>query len=358
MMIENKMRKYLYICLFLVFVIGAGISKNVSAEGITEIISAETTTSIRDMTTAKLPKAVRKFVKKKMTLKQITLESKTSVKLTWKKMSDADGYIIYRRVKGGKFRKLKKVRTQKQSGYIDKKVKYGNKYIYTIKAYKKHKGKIYYSDYSLKGRKKKIKVKLKYKNGYKSFYDMDNVRIKNVEPFLNKPVYCLKVNLVASVVTVYAKDGEKGYTIPVKAYLCSGNTWDRTGTFSLGVKYRFRTLYYGCYSQWASRIHDDILFHTVPYTRSQNPNSLDVKQYNLLGTPASHGCIRLQCIATKWINEHCPSGTKVVMYKSDNPGPLGKPKLEKIPSWHTWDPTDPTMQYKCKRVGCNHKKIL
>lgn len=344
--------------LFSMIIMGLSVSKNIHADVINETTTeGAVTTTVKSATDKmkKIPKSVAKFTKKKIVLKKVTLESKTSIKLTWKKKSGANGYIIYRKEKNRDIRKIKKIKKQQRDYYIDKKVKYGNVYTYTIKAYKRYKGKTYYSDYNKKGTRKKLKVKKKYKNGYKYFYDMNDNRIENVEPFLQKPSYCLKVNLISNVMTVYAKDGKNGYTIPVKAYLCSGNTWDRTGTFSLGAKYRFRTLYYNCYSQWSSRIHDDILFHTVPYTRSQDPNSLDVKQYNLLGTSASHGCIRLQCVAVKWINDNCPSGTKVVMYKSDNPGALGKPKLEKIPAWHTWDPTDPTMNYMCKKHGCKHK---
>ncbi len=34
--------------------------------------------------------------------------------------------------------------------------------------------------------------------------------------------YEIKVNKTTNVVTVYAKDGNKGYIIPVKAFVCSG----------------------------------------------------------------------------------------------------------------------------------------
>lgn len=364
------------IILFSILIMGFVVTKNpysVSINGATteevgstaateeettkEPVSTQEEVTTKKKTTKKVSKAVSKFVKSKMKLKSVTLESKKSIKLTWKKKKGADGYIIYRKVKGGKNKRIKKIRDAQRDYYTDKKVKYGKVYTYTIKAYKKYKGKTYYSNYDKKGVKKIFKVKKKSKNGYKYLCDMDNNRIENVESFLENPSYCLKVNLTASVMTVYAKDGKNGYVIPVKAYLCSGNIYDTLGTFSLGEKYRFRTLYYNCYSQWASRIHDDILFHTVPYTRSQDPNSLDVNEYNLLGTPASHGCIRLQCVAVKWINDNCPTGTQVVMYKSDNPGALGKPKLEKIPLWHTWDPTDPTMKNKCKKSGCKHKTV-
>lgn len=363
------MKKIITIQIFLlVMVVGClGNLKSVQADIVNEVTTTQVITIKEDITNdivtqkdskvmkEKIPKVAMKFAKKKLKIKKIELLMKTSVKISWKKQKGANGYILYKKSKNGKFVKLKKITNKQQIYYVDNKVKYNNVYTYAIKAYKKYRGKTYYSDFNKKGMRKKIKVKSKYKNGYKYFYDMDNHRINNMESFLVNPSYCLKVNLIANVMTVYAKDGKKGYTIPVKAYLCSGNTWDKTGTFSLGAKYRFRTLYYNCYSQWSSRIHDDILFHTVPYTRSQDPNSLDVKQYNLLGTSASHGCIRLQCVAVKWINDKCPSGTKIVMYKSENPGALGKPKLEKIPLWHTWDPTDLTMQYKCKKAGCQHE---
>lgn len=326
----------------------------------TEVIGiVETTQNTLEQTAQKqttIPVKAQEIVKKKTAIKSAEITSKKSIKIIWKKIAKADGYYIYRQQKNGKYKRIKKIKNGKQNFYEDKKLTYGKTYRYYVKAYKTVEKQKYFSKYNAKGFAKDLKVKGRYKKGYKYYYDLDNNRIKNVEPFLGvNPVYCLKVNLTQSVMTVYAKDGSKGYIIPVKSYLCSGNTWDTTGTFSLGVKYRFRTLYYGCYSQWASRIHDDILFHTVPYTRSMDSNSLDTKQYNLLGTPASHGCIRLQCVAVKWINDNCPSGTKVIMYKSDNQGPLGKPRLEKIPSWHTWDPTDPTMQYKCKKKGCVHK---
>lgn len=347
--------------IFCIVAIGLIALKNVYAGKEKETTTTETASQIEESTTEvipkeTLPKEVRKFVKKNMVMKSATLVSRTSIKLRWKKISDADGYILYRKVKGEGFKKVKKIKKPTKKTFTDKKLTYGTTYWYTVKAYKKFEGKTYYSKYNKKGTKKKLKVKkVNDKNGYTFLYDYNGNKIKNVLAFLENPQYRIKVNLTQNVVTVYAKNGKKGYTIPVKAFLCAGNIYDTTGTFSLGVKYRFRALYYNCYSQWASRIHDDILFHTSPYTRSQDPNSLDVKEYNKLGTSASHGCIRLQCYASKWINDNCPSGTKVVIYKSDNPGALGKPKLEKLEKWHTWDPTDPTMQSKCKEAGCKHK---
>ena len=297
---------------------------------------------------------VKQWTPPAVKIKKIELLSKKSIGITWKKVSKADGYYICRIMDSGKLTTLKKIKTTDVTQYTDTGLKYGKTYKYVVRAYKKHGGKTYKSGYDGKEVAKKLKVKSKYKKGYKYYYDMDGSRISDATSFVGKKrSYLIKVNLQKNVVTVYAQDGKKGYTIPVKAWLCSGKSNGRLGTFSLGVKYRFRTLYFQSYSQWSVRIYDSILFHTVPYTRSANANSLDVKQYNLLGTSASHGCIRLQCEAVKWIYDNCRSGTKVVIYRSSKAGALGKPALEKLPEWHTWDPTDPTMKTKCKKKKCH-----
>ena len=316
----------------------------------------EQTDAEPEMETSEETTAVEGWAPPKVKIKKAELVSKESIKITWKKVSEADGYYVYRQQESGELEKVKTIKDNKVVGYTDTKLEYGKTYKYVVRAYKKQQDKIYLSEYDENGFAKRLKVKSKYKNGYKYYYDMDGNRINDTEPFIGKKdSYLIKVNIAQNVVTVYAKDGKKGYTIPVKVYLCSGNQYDRLGTFSLGARYRYRALFYGLYSQWTLTIHGDILFHTVPYKKSQDPNSLDPAEYNKLGTSASHGCIRLQCEAVKWLYDNCKFGTKVIFYKSKNPGALGKPKLEKIPSWHTWDPTDPTMQYKCKKKKCYHQ---
>ena len=303
----------------------------------------------------KVPKVAKTFMAQKVKIKSISLVNKKKIELKINQVNNAQNYILYRQKNAGKVKKLKEIKPGKTTIY-DKKARYGNKYKYYIMAYMKYNGKVYASNNNKKGYIKKFKVKLKKKGKYHYFYDMNNKKIKDCRPFLNKPKYSLRVNVVTSTMTVFAKYKTKGYTIPVHVYLIAGNTYDTAGTYKLGPKYRFRGLYYNSHSQWSARIYEDILFHTALYKRSQDPNSLDVKTYNKLGTPSSHGCIRLQCMAAKFIYDKCPVGTRVVLTKSKNPGPLGKPKLEKIKKWHTWDPTDPTMKWKCKKHHCKHKK--
>ena len=86
------------------------------------------------------------------------------------------------------------------------------------------------------------------------------------------------------------------------------------------------------------------MFHSVPYI-SESEDSLEYWEYDKLGTTASLGCVRLCVSDCKWIFDNCESGTPVEFYASENPGPLGKPTLEKISNnekCRNWDPTDPS----------------
>ena len=52
----------------------------------------------------------------------------------------------------------------------------------------------------------------------------------------------------------------------------------------------------------------DYLFHSLPYNKEKT-NIVD----HTLGTPASHGCIRLKDEDSKWIYDNIPKGTKVII---------------------------------------------
>lgn len=94
------------------------------------------------------------------------------------------------------------------------------------------------------------------------------------------------------------------------------------------------------YGQYCSRIYGSILFHSSG-NNSLNKNDLNAADFNQLGEGVSHGCIRLTVEDAKWIFDNCPSGTEVVVYEDENPGPLGKPEVIKVPLDTVWDPTDP-----------------
>lgn len=167
------------------------------------------------------------------------------------------------------------------------------------------------------------------------------------DPSVQKP-YLIKVNRAANCVTVYGIDENGYYSIPVKAMVCSTgkNVGDTPlGNGSITDKYTFHPMVDGTYGQYAVRFMDGgILFHSVPYY-TRNKNDLETDQFNLLGSVASLGCVRLCVRDALWIYENCPEGTDVIVYDDTaDPGPLGKPEMIKIPvnsQYAGWDPTDP-----------------
>lgn len=158
-------------------------------------------------------------------------------------------------------------------------------------------------------------------------------------------LYQVRVNRAANCVTVYQLD-EQGVYQPLRSFACSvGKNVEDTplGSFATSDYYDWRLMVDGSYGQYAVRFYRSILFHSVPYY-TQSPNSLESDQYNLLGSAASLGCVRMAVSDVKWIYDNCPKGTSVIVYDdAQNPGPLGKPVTVTVAEGHpfsNWDMTD------------------
>ena len=155
--------------------------------------------------------------------------------------------------------------------------------------------------------------------------------------------YWLKVNEQQNVVTVYRK--EDGKWTPIRAMLCSTGLNGTTprGTFYTKGKWNWGELINDVYGQYCTHITGDILFHSVYYTERYDKSSQVTAQFNMLGQAASHGCVRLSVADAKWIYVNCKVGTRVTIYRSSSPGPLGKPSPTRVSTsrYQYWDPTDP-----------------
>lgn len=276
----------------------------------------------------------------------------TKVTLKWTKVYGASGYEVYRSVsKNGKYSLVKNIAKGSTTSWTNSGLKKGQYYYYKIRAYRTVDGKKLYGSYS--GSFRKGSAGWKYVNGLKLYYNAQGKLVKDVSGIIGKQSsYVIKVNKQMNVVTVYAKDGDNGYIIPVKSFVCSGGNATPIGTFYTPAKYRWQTLMGPCYGQWCTRIHGGVLFHSVFYSTHSN-STLSVNAYNKLGTTCSHGCVRLRAGDAKWIYDNCQLKTKVIIYNSSYAGPFGKPKAAKLAAWHTWDPTDPTARSKCKARGCH-----
>ena len=181
-----------------------------------------------------------------------------------------------------------------------------------------------------------------YENGYKYYY-RNNKRVEDVRNIIGpQSSYHIKINKQACCVTVYAKDGSRGYIIPVVSFACSPGDATPLGTFYTPAKYRWRVLF-GSNGQYSTVINGNILFHSVLYNQYGNPYSLSASSYNNLGKRVSHGCVRLRVIDAKWIYDNCKLGTAVTIYNSATPGPFTKPYYQPIPLSQKYDPTDPNI---------------
>lgn len=166
------------------------------------------------------------------------------------------------------------------------------------------------------------------------------------ESYSENHKYCVGVNRKQNVVTVYEKDENGKYTKPVKAFLCScgksGGNDTPAGTFKTSDKVRWLSLVDDTYGQYTTRVDGHIWFHSVPYY-DKDPSKLESEEFNKLGRNASLGCIRLSVADVKWLYDNLEWQTIVVIYDSENPGPLGKPegiKMDLNSANKGWDPTD------------------
>jgi len=144
-------------------------------------------------------------------------------------------------------------------------------------------------------------------------------------------------------VAIYSKDSSGKYSVLEKCFTCSTGSKSsptRTGQYKIWRRFRWRLLVGNVYGQYSTSISSDYLFHSVPYLK-ESPSSLDMKEYDKLGSPASHGCIRLCVRDSKWIYDNCPDGTQVNIVNTSGPKGAGVPKRNTNSRYNGWDPSDP-----------------
>ncbi|GHU68755.1 hypothetical protein FACS1894184_11490 [Clostridia bacterium] len=131
--------------------------------------------------------------------------------------------------------------------------------------------------------------------------------------------YRITIDVVNQIVTVYGKDSKGAYTNIVKKFICSTGTASYptpVSTFVLNGR-TARWCYFpewGSHAQYWTRINSSIAFHSVIYTKAAT-NALVLSSYTALGTPASHGCIRLLVADAKWIYDNVGAGTVVESFR-------------------------------------------
>ena len=179
--------------------------------------------------------------------------------------------------------------------------------------------------------------------GYKYYFNGSGAMVQDLDSVIGRQSsYYITVNRAKCQVMVYAKSETGKYDIPVKTFVCSvglPSTPTPTGTFTTPAKYRWHTLMGPSYGQYCTRIVGGVLFHSVAGSNMTSHN-LSAGNYNMLGQPASHGCVRLCVRDAKWIYDNCALGTTVTISDTATMQ-FDKPTSIKIPASQNWDPTDP-----------------
>jgi glucan-binding YG repeat protein len=186
-------------------------------------------------------------------------------------------------------------------------------------------------------------------DGLRYYFDKDGYRITDLTDIYKGPYY-LEVDRVNGVMTVY----NSSKTVPVKTIRVSvgaSGSETPTGTYTLKKSLRWQPLMGPSWGQYGTHLEGagqgGIYIHSVAGSEA-NSYSLPSSAYNLLGSPASHGCIRTCVADAKWVYENCNGATIRVFdgtYKSNETmkGPLGRNPLVPLQYPYNFDPTDPAV---------------
>ncbi|MBR3274009.1 MAG: SH3 domain-containing protein [Clostridia bacterium] len=133
----------------------------------------------------------------------------------------------------------------------------------------------------------------------------------------NMPYY-IDVDVNNQIVTVYSTVSKS----VVRQMICSTGLNESTplGTYylppkeeSLEREYWYYFGYYSCYAHYATRIYKGVLFHSLPCSQKSDA-TVSKSAVAELGSPASHGCIRLRWQDAEFIAKCCLEGTRVRIF--------------------------------------------
>lgn len=188
-------------------------------------------------------------------------------------------------------------------------------------------------------------------DGLRYYFDKNGYRKNDLTSVYRGPYY-VEVDRVNGVMTVY----DSSRTVPVKTIRVSvGLPGTPTplsygGTYELRRSLRWQPLMGPSWGQYGTHVYlagqGGIFVHSVASSQMNNHN-LPVAEYNKLGNPASHGCIRACVADAKWVYDNC-HGARIKIfdgaYNSNEAmkGPLGRRALVKYKGGG-YDPTDPAI---------------
>ena len=133
--------------------------------------------------------------------------------------------------------------------------------------------------------------------------------------------YTLMVDRLNQIVRAYTYDETGAYTVLVREMICSTGTSKYPTPLGTTImpKKRARWGYFptwDSHAQYLTRIDSTNAFHSVLYYQADE-TMLAEQSFHDLGTPASHGCVRLYVSDAKWIYDNCEEGTIITVYEGE-----------------------------------------
>lgn len=152
---------------------------------------------------------------------------------------------------------------------------------------------------------------------YRRYRKADGSLMEDVTSIFNPSSKYITVDRTRGRVTIYGYNSATGaYDTPIKSMICSvGNpiSYTAAGTYKIGWQLKKKQMTgedYVCWAPYVSQIYDAVYFHGVA-SSTPDLSNISAVDFNSLGSPMSHGCVRLAAIDAKWIYYNVSSGTTV-----------------------------------------------
>lgn len=152
---------------------------------------------------------------------------------------------------------------------------------------------------------------------YRRYRKADGSLMEDVTSIFNPSSKYITVDRTRGRVTIYGYNSATGaYDTPIKSMICSvGNpiSYTAAGTYKIGWQLKKKQMTgedYVCWAPYVSQIYGAVYFHGVA-SSTPDLNNISAVDFNSLGSPMSHGCVRLAAIDAKWIYYNVSSGTTV-----------------------------------------------
>ena len=137
----------------------------------------------------------------------------------------------------------------------------------------------------------------------------DNTSIIENIDYSDSANFRIEIDLSRQRLTVFYREDI------LKEMICSGGALETPtplGEFTTNQKIEYSWVdRFDVGAYYWIRFFEDYLIHSVPFDEN---GEMIVEEFEKLGNPASHGCVRLRLDEAKWLYETLPLGVKVLIY--------------------------------------------